>query len=273
MNSTTHYDSLKIASNAAFSLAELPTRDDTLFARKSDARASLQADQDQIAALQDMFYAVKNHAMLIVLQGMDTSGKSGTLKTVFAKTSPEGMAVQAFKKPTPEELAHDYLWRAHKAAPKKGDIVVFDRSHYEDVLVVKVKGFASPEAIENRYRQINEFERMLTENGTIILKFMLNISHAEQGERLHDRLVLPRKQWKFNPGDLEDRALWPDFMAAYEAMVQKCSTDHAPWYVIPADSRSRRNAAIAGIVRARLEGLGLDWPTAEHTLADFEGQI
>lgn len=174
-----------------------------------------------------------------------------------------GMVVKAFKAPTSHELARDYLWRVHNAVPPRGYIGIFDRSHYEDVLVVKVRGFAEPEAIERRYQQINDFERLLVENGTQIVKIMLNISEDEQKERLQARLDEPRKHWKFNTGDLDDRALWDEYMDAYNIAVTRCSTDHAPWYVVPSDSKTRRNAMVARLVRGALEDMAPDWPEAD----------
>ena len=206
----------------------------------------------------------------MVLQGIDTAGKSGTMRSVFAYTSPLGLQVAAFKKPTDLELSHDYLWRVHQVVPRKGYIGIFDRSHYEDVLVVKVRGFAPKDDIEKRYEQINQFEKHLTENGTKILKFMLHISPETQAERLKSRLDEPHKRWKFNPGDLEDRKLWPDFMDAYDDMVERCSTDHAPWYVIPSDSKSRRNAMIARIVRGALEDMDPQYPDPGWNAADYD---
>ena len=199
-------------------------------------------------------------ALLVVLQGIDTSGKDGTVRGVFNACGPLGVCVTAFGKPTEEELAHDYLWRVHKAVPKKGMIGVFNRSHYEDVLVVKVRGIAPADAIERRYDQINAFEQQLTENGVTILKFMLHISKDEQKERLQERLDDPEKNWKFNPGDLEDRKLWDEYAAAYETMLTRCSTEHAPWRVVPADKKWRRNAIISEIVRAKLEEMNPRYP-------------
>ncbi|MEL7482180.1 MAG: polyphosphate kinase 2 family protein [Pseudomonadota bacterium] len=253
-----------------FRIADRPGRHPDLFDDKKHAEASLTEDAAAIDELQDKLYADRTRALLVVLQGMDTSGKSGVIRKVFAMTSPLGMQVEAFKAPSKTELAHDYLWRIHEAVPRKGRIGIFDRSHYEDVLVVKVRGFAPAEAIEQRYDQINAFEKHLTENGIKILKFMLNVSYERQGERLAERLEEPHKRWKFNPGDLEDRKLWPDFMAAYETAVQRCSTPHAPWYIVPADSRTRRNAMIARIVRGALEDMDLIYPDPGIRPGDFE---
>ena len=253
-----------------FKLDDFPTRHPDLFDEKDEARASLAADAEAINELQDRLYGEGKRSVLVVLQGMDTSGKSGVIRNVFALTSPLGMQLEAFKGPSKVELAHDYLWRIHQAVPRKGRIGIFDRSHYEDVLVVKVREFASKTAIKQRYDQINDFERMLTENGVVIVKCMLHISHETQGERLLARLEEPRKRWKFNPGDLEDRKLWPDFMDAYEAAVEKCSTRHAPWYVVPADSRTRRNAMIARLVRGALEDMDPQYPDPGYRPEHFE---
>ena len=253
-----------------FKLKDIPTRDESLFTDKHVARASTDEDAREIDRLQDILYAEQKQALLVVLQGIDTAGKSGTTRAVFAYTSPLGLQVAAFKKPTELELSHDYLWRVHQVVPRKGFIGIFDRSHYEDVLVVKVRGFAPPEDIERRYDQINVFEKHLTENGTKILKFMLHISPEEQAERLRSRLAEPHKKWKFNPGDLEDRKLWPDFMKAYDDMVERCSTEHAPWYVIPSDSKSRRNAMIARIIRGTLEDMAPQYPDPGWDVDSFE---
>jgi len=267
-------DHIKTALIAApgqpFDLASRPTRHPDILDNKKDARTSLKEDAAEIDRLQDMLYANSDRALLVVLQGMDTSGKSGVIRNVFANTSPLGMQVEAFKAPSKTELAHDYLWRIHEAVPRKGRIGVFDRSHYEDVLVVKVREFASAEAIEQRYEQINAFEKHLTENGVTILKFMLNVGYEEQGVRLRERITEPHKRWKFNPGDLEDRKLWPDFMAAYETAVTRCSTPHAPWYIVPSDSRTRRNAMIARVVRGALEDMNLTWPNLDLKLKDYD---
>jgi PPK2 family polyphosphate:nucleotide phosphotransferase len=243
-----------------FDLAKLDPRDDKAFGDKDKAKAQTDKDAAAIDALQDRLFAEGKRALLVVLQGIDCSGKDGTVRAVFNSCGPIGVTVTPFKAPTPPELAQDYLWRVHAACPARGMIGVFNRSHYEDVLVVKVKKFASPEAIERRYDEINAFEKLLSQNGTRILKFMLHISKDEQAERLRERVATPEKRWKFNPGDLDDRALWDDYMAAYETMVARCSTAHAPWHVIPADRNWVRNAAIARIVRETLEEMNPQYP-------------
>ncbi len=227
---------------------------------KHHAKTQLLEDAKVIDDLQDRLYAEGTRALLVVLQGMDCSGKDGTIKTVFGEVSPIGVVMTSFKSPSAEERAHDFLWRIHAAAPPRGFIGIFNRSQYEDVLIVKVKKLAPEAEIERRYEEINLFEKHLTDNGTRILKFMLHISKEEQAERLRERVEDPKKQWKFNPGDLEDRELWGEFMAAYETAVNRCSTPCAPWYVIPSDRNWVRNAAIARIVRATLEEMDPRYP-------------
>ena len=227
---------------------------------KDDLKQRTEEDAKAINDLQDMLYAEGARALLVILQGMDCSGKDGTVRGVFNGCGPIGVIVTPFKVPSAEERAHDYLWRAHRACPERGYIGIFNRSHYEEVLVVKVKKLAPAGAIERRYDEINAFEKMLSDNGTRIVKFMLHISKDEQAKRLQERLDDPKKRWKFNAGDLEDRKLWPDFMKAYETMLARCSTAHAPWYVIPADRNSARNALISRIVRATLEDMNPKYP-------------
>jgi len=243
--------------------ADLAKRDPVsakLFSDRGAGEAETADNAKAIDKLQDALWAEGKRALLVVLQGIDTSGKDGTVRGVFNGCGPLGVQVTAFGKPSDEELAHDYLWRVHNATPKKGMIGVFNRSHYEDVLVVKVRKLAPADAVEKRYDQINAFEQHLTENGVTILKFMLHISKDEQKERLQERLDDPEKNWKFNPGDLEDRALWDDYAAAYETMLTRCSTAHAPWRVVPADKKWRRNAIISAIVRAKLDEMNPRYP-------------
>lgn len=250
---------LMAAPGKPFDLSARETSGRDVFPDKAEAETSLRKDAAVINELKDMLYAEGRRSLLVILQGMDTSGKSGTIKSVFSDTTPLGMEVKAFKAPSTEELARDYLWRVHNAVPRRGNVGIFDRSHYEDVLVVRVRELAPPDEVEKRYEQINAFEKHLSENGTVVLKFMLNIGYEEQGVRLKERLEETHKLWKFNPVDLDDRARWPQFMAAYQLALQRCSTRHAPWYIIPSDSRTRRNAAIACVVRGALEGMDLKW--------------
>lgn len=251
-----------------FDLSKRLTRAD-IFPSKKDAKAFIKDNAKTIAPLAHKLYGEASRSLLIVLQGMDTSGKDSTTAALFHRTPPLNVNVASFKAPSKRELSQDYLWRVHAVCPRKGQITVFNRSHYEDVLVVKVRGFAPADAIEQRYEQINNFEKHLAENGTQILKFMLNISHETQGERLRERLIEPHKLWKFNPGDLDDRALWPDFMDAYETMAARTSTQHAPWYIIPSDSRSNRSAIISEIVRRKLEDMNPQYPDPGYNPSDF----
>jgi PPK2 family polyphosphate:nucleotide phosphotransferase len=251
-------------------LAKRDPADASAFPERDTAEEQSKADAKTINELQDKLYAERTRALLVVLQGTDTSGKDGTVRHVFNQTGPLGVTVTAFGKPTEEELAHDFLWRVHLACPRRGTIGIFNRSHYEDVLVGRVRKLAPAEAIEQHYEQINAFEKMLTENGTIILKFMLHISKKEQGERLQDRLDEPHSRWKFNPGDLEDRKLWEEYQDAYEIMLNRCSTPHAPWHVIPADRKWARNAAIARIVCETLEAMAPKYPKPPWDPKDFK---
>ena len=250
-------------------LSARPTRAN-LFSSKKAAKTFIKENAKAIAPLAHQLYGEASRSLLIVLQGMDTSGKDSTTSALFHRSPPLNVNVASFKAPSKRELSHDYLWRVHNVCPCKGQITVFNRSHYEDVLVVKVRGFAPEDAIEQRYEQINNFEKHLMQNGTQVLKFMLNISHETQGKRLRERLEQPYKRWKFNPGDLEDRKLWPDFMSAYETMAERTSTDHAPWYIIPSDSRSNRSAIISQIVREKLEAMNPQYPDPGYRPGDFD---
>lgn len=251
-------------------LSSRDTRDVPGFPDRKAAEERTGKDAAAINELQDRLYAERSRALLVVLQGTDTAGKDGTIRGVFNQTGPLGVDVTAFGRPSELELAHDYLWRVHNVCPRRGTIGIFNRSHYEDVLIGKVRKLAPKDAIENRYRQINDFERMLTENGTTILKFMLHVSRKEQGERLQDRLNEPKSRWKFNPGDLEDRKLWDEYQNAYETMLDRCSTDWAPWYVIPADRKWARNAVVAAIVRETLEKMDPKYPQPPWKPSDFK---
>jgi PPK2 family polyphosphate:nucleotide phosphotransferase len=233
---------------------------------RAAAEAEMAVDASRIDQLQDIMYAQGKHALLCIFQAMDCGGKDGTIRKVFGQVDPIGIVATAFKKPSERELAQDYLWRIHSAVPPRGCIGIFNRSHYEDVLVVRVHRLAPMEDIEQRYDQINAFEKHLSENGVTIVKFFLHISKDEQKERLQERLDDPKKRWKFNPGDLEERAWWSDYMAAYEIALTRCSTRWAPWYVIPADRNWYRNAVVARIVRQTLEDLDLKFP---KPAADF----
>ena len=210
--------------------------------------------------MQEILYAQGRHALLVVLQGPDTSGKDGTVRHVFGPVNPAGAVATSFKKPTQHELAHDFLWRIHKAVPSAGMIGIFNRSHYEDVLVPRVHALVPAERIEARYGQINAFECHLAENDVTILKFYLHISTKEQKARLEARLEDPTKRWKFSPDDLAERKHWDDYISAYQIALGRCSTQWAPWFVVPADRKWYRNAVVARVVRSTLEGLDLTYP-------------
>jgi PPK2 family polyphosphate:nucleotide phosphotransferase len=241
-------------------LSKLDPRDTGSFKDKDKAKEQTQIDAHAIDILQNTLYAEGKRALLVVIQGIDSSGKDGTVRAVFNTCGPIGVVMTSFKGPSVDELSHDYLWRIHKACPPRGMIGIFNRSHYEDVLVAKVKNFAAADVIEQRYGQINGFEKQLTENGTRVLKFMLHLSKEEQAIRLQERVDDPTKRWKFNPSDLDDRALWDDYTKAYEVALERCSTKHAPWHIIPADRNWVRNAAIAQIVRETLEEMKPAFP-------------
>ncbi len=224
----------------------------------------------EINALQDILYAQAKHKILLVIQGMDASGKDGTVKHVFSECDPLGIRLASFKAPTPEELAHDYLWRVHAQVPQKGEIVIFNRSHYEDVLIVKVHDWIDEAECARRYAQINEFERMLTETGTVIIKCYLHISKEEQKKRMLERLNDPTKTWKFNPNDLKERDLWDKYMQAYENAMRATSTDYAPWYVVPADSKTNRNLLISKLLLSALKALDLEYPPVPAEYKNIE---
>jgi PPK2 family polyphosphate:nucleotide phosphotransferase len=259
----------RVAPGTRVQLDERDPADKAGLSHKAAAREETEKDAAAIDALQDRLYAERRRALLVILQGTDTSGKDGTIRSVFNRTGPLGVSVTAFGRPDADDLAHDLLWRVHAACPRRGTIGIFNRSHYEDVLVARVRGLAPPDAIEARYGQINDFEKLLAENGTTILKFMLNISKDEQAERLRARLEEPESRWKFNPDDLEDRKHWDDYRRAYEIMLERCSTPHAPWHVIPADRKWVRNAVIAKIVRATLEEMDPKYPDPGWRPAQF----
>jgi len=227
---------------------------------KKECAAINAAIQKRIGELQELLFAQHEHKVLIVLQGMDTSGKDGTVRHVMADSSPQNMRVVSFKKPTQPELDHDYLWRIHAQVPASGEIVIFNRSHYEDVLIVRVHSDRGQKFWEKRFRQINDFERMLAENGTLILKFFLHISRKEQRERLQARIDDPTKRWKFQHTDLDERKLWDDYMRAYEEALSATSTDRAPWTIVPADHKWYRNYVVGKTIVDALEELKMKYP-------------
>ncbi|MEM7313197.1 MAG: polyphosphate kinase 2 family protein [Planctomycetota bacterium] len=236
---------------------------------KKSAAKQREENNEALAELGYKLYAENKRSVLLVLQGMDTSGKDGTIRSIMEGLNPQGCTVTSFKKPTEEELDHDFLWRIHKAAPRRGNIGIFNRSHYEDVLVVRVRSIVPEPVWQARYDMINEFERLLVDNGTTIVKCFLHISKEEQRERLQARLDNPHKRWKFSKGDLAERKLWDDYQQAYEAAVNRCSTDHAPWHIVPSDRKWYRNMVISQILRDTLEKMAPEFPPAEDGLDDI----
>ncbi|MCA9832250.1 MAG: polyphosphate kinase 2 family protein [Dehalococcoidia bacterium] len=221
----------------------------------------------ELEELHELIVADGRFPILVLLQAPDAGGKDGTIRSVFDEVDPLGVNSVGFKAPNDEELAHDYLWRIHRQMPGKGHVTIFNRSHYEDVLVVRVRNLAPKERWKKRYDHINNFERMLTDEGMVIIKFFLHISKDEQRERLQERIDNPKKQWKFRAGDLEDRALWEDYQAAYEEMLERCNTEYAPWHIIPADRNWYRDLMVGRIIRDRLNELGLRYPPPEPGVA------
>jgi PPK2 family polyphosphate:nucleotide phosphotransferase len=227
---------------------------------KAETKKHNEAIKQRLADLQELLFAGHEWKLLIVLQGMDTSGKDGTIRHVMGGFNPQSTRVASFGKPTPEELDHDFLWRVHRQVPAKGQVIVFNRSHYEDVLVVRVHNLVPKAIWKKRYDQINVFEETLAESGTVILKFFLHISKEEQRARLQARIEDPTKRWKFQHGDLEERKLWDDYQRAYEDVLFKTSTERAPWYVVPANSKWYRNYVIGSVIVDAMERLDLKYP-------------
>ena len=235
--------------------------------KKAQGKKALAAMGPELADLQERLWAERTagseRRVLLVLQGMDTSGKGGVLRHTIGLVDPQGVRITSFKAPTEEERAHDFLWRIDKALPGAGYIGVFDRSHYEDVLIARVRGFADPAEIGRRYGAINDFEARLVDEGFSIVKCMLHISADEQEVRLAERLENPEKHWKYNPGDLDERALWPAYREAYEIALERTHTDVAPWHVVPSDKKWFRNLAVGHLLLQTLRGMDLQWPAAD----------
>ncbi|MEL7232914.1 MAG: polyphosphate kinase 2 family protein [Chloroflexota bacterium] len=233
---------------------------------KEEARVETDALRDEMRDLQERLYAEGKQSLLIVLQAMDAGGKDSTIEKVFRGMNPQGVHVASFKRPTEEELDHDFLWRVHKQVPRRGYIGIFNRSHYEDVLVVRVNQLVSPDVIEARYDHINNFERLLRDSGTHILKFYLHISKDEQKERFQDRLDRPEKNWKFSLGDLPVREEWDDYMQAFELALTKCNTDYARWHIIPANRKWYRNLVVTRTIVEKLREMNPQFPPPEDDL-------
>ena len=253
-------DRLLVQPGQAVMLADWDPADKLTFKKDDDDEAVLAKSIARLDDLQYVMYAEHRHALLIVLQGMDAAGKDGTIRHVLSGLNPQGCRVTAFKTPSAEEAGHDFLWRIHRAIPLKGDIAIFNRSHYEDVLVARVRKLVPKEIWSRRYEQINQFEALLKENGVTIVKFFLHISKEEQRQRFEQRLKDPTKQWKLARGDFEDRKYWDEYKAAYEDALARCSTDAAPWYVIPADRKWVRNLAVSLVLVETLEALRMKFP-------------
>ena len=252
-------DRYRIASRRAVSLADWATDDDGGLS-KSDAQAATKKLIRKMSSLQERMYAQDKHRLLVVLQAMDAAGKDSTVRKVFGPLNPAGVAVTSFKAPSKEELAHDYLWRIHEHVPPRGRVAIFNRSHYEDVLVVRVKDLVPETVWRKRYTHINGFEKLLADEGTTILKFYLHVSKDYQKQRLQRRLDRPDKHWKFNVDDLAERARWDDYRAAFEEVFSRCAGRHAPWYIIPAEKRWFRDWLIARVVVEHLESLNMQLP-------------
>ena len=239
---------------------------------KAGGEALLEKGRAELGDLQERLWAESRfggtRSVLLVLQAMDTAGKGGIVEHVVGGVDPQGVKVYGFKKPTKQELSHDFLWRVRKQLPTPGLLGVFDRSHYEDVLISRVRGLAEPSVIRDRYGLINEFEKQVVDNGTTILKVMLHISPDEQKSRLAARLADPEKHWKFNPGDLDERAFWPQYQEAYQAAFEKTSTADAPWFVIPADHKWYARVAVQHLLLDALRGLHLTWPVAQYDVSE-----
>jgi PPK2 family polyphosphate:nucleotide phosphotransferase len=252
----------RVNPGAKIDLSGIDTGEKTLFSgsNKSEFEPQFRELQLQLQNLQKILYAQNKHKVLVVMQAMDTGGKDGCIKHVFSHIDPQGIHVRSFKKPSEEELSYDFLWRIHNKVPHRGQLVIFNRSHYEDIIAVRVKKLFPDEVWQRRQQHVVDFERMLAEEGTTIVKIFLHISKEEQKERLEARLENPRKHWKFNPDDLADRARWDEFMKAYEDVIGKTSTDFAPWYIVPADRKWYRNLCVARIMLDTLGKLDMRLP-------------
>ncbi len=245
---------------------------------KKQGRIELAAGAERLDELQERLFAqsridANTPAVLLVLQAMDSAGKGGIVRHVIGSVDPQGVHLTAFKKPTPEELAHDFLWRIEQRVPEAGFIGVFDRSHYEDVLIGRVRELASPDEIERRYGAINDFEKRLTDAGTRVVKVMLHISPDEQKTRLMERLDRPDKHWKYNPGDVDERKLWPAYMAAYQTVFERTSTPNAPWHVVPADAKWYARLAVQTLLLQALEDIDPQWPQADFDVATEKARL
>jgi PPK2 family polyphosphate:nucleotide phosphotransferase len=264
----------QIKNNDKFFIKDFDPNETKLWSRdKKAAKDELIDLRKKLINLQRTLYAQQKHKILIVLQAMDAGGKDGTIRSIFKGVNPQGVRVASFKVPTPLEREHDYLWRIHKQTPRSGEIVIFNRSHYEDVLVVRVHQLVPEKIWKKRYDHILKFERLLADEGTIILKFFLNISKEEQKERFLERIETPEKQWKFNPNDIEERKLWTKYMEAYQDAISKTSTSYAPWYVIPANRNWYRDYVITNIIVNSLENLKMHYPNPVENIESYVSKL
>ena len=236
------------------------------YEQKEEISAEFIKLNEKLLKFQEILFAQHKHKILVILQGMDTSGKDGTIRNVFRGVNPQGVRVASFKVPTEAELERDYLWRIHQEVPKKGEIAIFNRSHYGDVLVVRVHNLVHPKVWKRRFAQINDFEKMLTEEGTTVIKLFLHVSKGEQKKRLQARIDNPNKNWKFDLKDLDERKYWDNYTKAYEDVLSKTSTDWAPWYIVPSDRKWYRNLTVSRIIVKTLQQMDLRYPTSAEKL-------
>ena len=251
---------LRVKAGDTVKLADVAPDETHGFDKGPELEAALAKNIARLDELQYLLYAEHQRSLLVVLQGMDASGKDGTIRHVLTGFNPQGCHVTPFKKPTPEELAHDFLWRMHRVVPGKGDVAIFNRSHYEDVVAVRVHGLAPVRVWKQRYDQINNFEQFLVDNGVVVVKFFLHIGKDEQKRRLLRRLEDPKRQWKISLSDFDDRKRWKDYLRAYEDALRECNSKEAPWYVVPADKKWFRNLAVSQILVDTLEALDMRFP-------------
>jgi PPK2 family polyphosphate:nucleotide phosphotransferase len=261
-----NYPQYRVQAGEGVRLSEIDPNASESYVSKKDVAAELEHQRQRLQELQTRLFAEQQRSLLIVLQAMDTGGKDGTIKHVFRGINPQGCQVWSFKKPSAEELSHDFLWRYHQRTPPRGIITIFNRSHYEDVLIVRVKNLVPEQEWRERYQSINEFEHMLTLNHIMVIKFFLHISKDEQKRRLESRLENPDKRWKFSSNDVQERLLWDDYQVAYQDALNNCSTEYAPWYIVPANKKWYRNLVIARTIADTLEAMNPQYPTEEAGL-------
>jgi PPK2 family polyphosphate:nucleotide phosphotransferase len=264
-----NYPQYRVKPGEPIALADIDPDASEHYQKKKDVQQELEEQRQRLQNLQERLYAENQRSLLIVLQAMDTGGKDGTIKHVFSGVNPQGCRVWSFKTPSAEEASHDFLWRYHQRTPQRGSIAIFNRSHYEDVLIVRVRQLVPEHVWRERYHTINEFESMLTLNNITVIKFFLHISKDEQKRRLQGRLDDPDKHWKFSRKDIEERRLWDDYQAAFEEAINNCSTQHAPWYVVPANKKWYRNLVVARTIADTLEAMNPQYPPAEEGLEEI----